>query len=115
MKKEKGSLTASRKTRAALTPEVRENQLIALSYDVAEKQMREGTASAQVISHFLKLGSTKAQLEKELLEQQRDLAAAKIDTLKAAQRIEELYSEAMKAMRSYQGEEVKEEENDEEY
>ena len=60
------------KSRAALTPEAREKQLIALAIDVAEEQMRNGTASSQVISHFLKLGSTRAQIEKELLEKQRD-------------------------------------------
>ena len=64
------------KRRAASTPEAREQQLIALAVDLAEKQLIEGTASSQVISHFLKLGSIRAQIEKELLEKQRDLAAA---------------------------------------
>lgn len=95
-----------KKTRAALTPESRENQLISLAVDLAEKQLREGTASSQVISHFLKLGSTKAQVEKELLEKQRDLAAAKTESLKSAKHIEELYSKAVEAMRRYSGQEV---------
>ena len=64
--------------------------MISLAVDLAEKQLLEGTASSQVITHFLKLGSTKAQVEKELLERQRDLAAAKTDSLKSQQKIEEL-------------------------
>ena len=82
--------SSSRKIRPALTPEARENQMISLAVDLAEKQLLEGTASSQVITHFLKLGSTKAQVEKELLERQRDLAAAKTDSLKSQQKIEEL-------------------------
>ncbi|BDE87908.1 hypothetical protein CE91St42_23660 [Oscillospiraceae bacterium] len=97
--------SSSRKIRPALTPEARENQMISLAVDLAEKQLLEGTASSQVITHFLKLGSTKAQVEKELLERQRDLAAAKTDSLKSQQKIEELYTEAMAAMRRYNGQE----------
>lgn len=97
--------SSSRKIRPALTPEARENQMISLAVDLAEKQLLEGTASSQVITHFLKLGSTKAQVEKELLEQQRDLAAAKTDSLKSQQKIEELYTDAMAAMRRYNGQE----------
>lgn len=85
------------KSRAALTPEAREKQLIALAIDVAEEQMRNGTASSQVISHFLKLGSTRAQIEKELLEKQRDLAAAKAEAIESSAKIEDLYLKAAKA------------------
>ena len=100
------------KRRAASTPEAREQQLIALAVDLAEKQLIEGTASSQVISHFLKLGSIRAQIEKELLEKQRDLAAAKAESIKSGARMEELYLNAVNAMKSYSGQE---EEPDEEY
>lgn len=100
------------KRRAASTPEAREQQLIALAVDLAEKQLIEGTASSQVISHFLKLGSMRAQIEKELLEKQRDLAAAKAESIKSGARMEELYLNAVNAMNSYSGQE---EEPDEEY
>ena len=96
------------KSRAALTPEAREKQLIALAIDVAEEQMRNGTASSQVISHFLKLGSTRAQ--KELLEKQRDLAAAKAEAIESSAKMEDLYLKAAKAMKSYQGQEDEEDE-----
>lgn len=85
------------------TPEERENQMIALAVDVAEQQLRDGTASAQVITHFLKLGSTKERIEKEILEKQKALIEAKTANLQSAKRIEELYENALKAMRSYQG------------
>ena len=100
------------KRRAASTPEAREQQLIALAVDLAEKPLIEGTASSQVISHFLKLGSIRAQIEKELLEKQRDLAAAKAESIKSGARMEELYLNAVNAMKSYSGQE---EEPDEEY
>ena len=89
--------------RPALTPESRENQLISLAVDLAEKQLQEGTASSQVITHYLKLGSTKERIEKEILEKQKELISAKTEAIKSAKRIEELYSDAIKAMRTYGG------------
>ena len=93
----------SKKMRPALTPEARENQMIALAMDLAEQQLRDGTASSQLITEFVKRGSTKARLEKELLQEQKELMAAKTENLKSAQRIEELYADAIKAMRTYAG------------
>lgn len=87
----------------AKTPEGREAQLIALAVDLAEKQLSDGTASSQVISHYLKLGSSKEKIEKEILVEQRKLIKAKTEALESAKRVEELYTEAMKAMRSYSG------------
>lgn len=103
--------------RPALTPESRENQLISLAVDLAEKQLQEGTASSQVITHYLKLGSTKEKIEKEILEKQKELISAKTEAIKSAKRIEELYTNAIKAMRSYggQGHSNGEEDNDDEY
>ena len=91
------------KSRPGLTPESRENQLISLAIDLAEKQLREGTASSQVISHFLKLGSTTSMLEKTILEKQKDLITAKTDAIKSGKVIEELYTNALAAMRKYSG------------
>lgn len=94
---------SSKKIRPALTPEARENQLIALAVDLAEKQLIEGTASSQVITHYLKLGSTKERIEKEILEKQKDLIDAKTQSLQSTKRIEELYVNALNAMRKYSG------------
>ena len=93
-----------RKSRPALTPEARENQLIALAIDRAEQQLLDGTASSQVITHYLKLGSTKERLEREKLERENELLRAKAESIQSAQRIEELYKNALDAMRSYRGE-----------
>lgn len=101
--------------RPALTPESRENQLISLAVDLAEKQLQEGTASSQVITHYLKLGSTKERIEKEILEKQKELISAKTEALKSAKRIEELYTNAIKAMRSYGGHDDGDDDNDDEY
>lgn len=101
--------------RPALTPESRENQLISLAVDLAEKQLQEGTASSQVITHYLKLGSTKERIEKEILEKQKELISAKTEALKSAKRIEELYTNAIKAMRSYGGHNDDGDDVDEEY
>lgn len=89
--------------RPATTPEARENQLISLAVDLAEKQLSEGTASSQVISHFLKLGSTVGRKELEKLEKENELLRAKTESLQSAKRVEELYESAIKAMRSYSG------------
>jgi hypothetical protein len=89
--------------RPALTPEARENQMIAYAVDLAEKQLREGTASSQVITHYLKLGSSKERLEREKLERENELLRAKAESLQSAQRSEEVYEKALQAMRSYSG------------
>lgn len=86
--------SSRKKMRPALTPEARENQMISLAVDLAEKQLMEGTASSQVITHYLKLGSTKERIEKEILEKQKELIDAKTQSLKSAQRLEELYKNA---------------------
>ena len=91
--KQKASKDSSSMMRPALTPEARENQLISLAVDLAEKQLREGTASSQVITHYLKLGSTKERIEKEILEKQKDLIDAKTQNLKSMERQEQMYAE----------------------
>lgn len=102
--------SSSQPLRPALTPEARENQLIALAVDLAEQQLREGTASSQVITHYLKLGSTKERIEKEILEKQKELISAKTEALQSAKRVEELYADAIKAMRKYSGQGVDDDE-----
>ncbi len=87
----------------ATTDEGRESQLISLASDLAEKQLRDGTASSQVISHYLKLGSTRAQLEDSKLKADVALLEAKIESMASAKRVEELYSEAIAAFRGYAG------------
>lgn len=103
------------RARSPLTPEARENQMISLAMDLAEQQLRDGTASSQLITEFVKRGSTKARIEKELLEKQRDLAAAKAESIKAADRLEELLPKVMKAMGRYRGDDVEEDGDDDEY
>lgn len=85
------------------TPEARENELIAAAVNLAEKQLLDGTASPSVITHFLKLGSTKEQLEREKLERENEVLRAKAEALESNRRSEELYSNAIEAMRSYSG------------
>lgn len=114
MASKKGDKSAS-KHRPAPTPEARENQLIALAVDLAEQQLRDGTASNQVIVHYLKLGSSRERLEKKMLEKKTELAEAKTESIQSAQRIEELYSNALDAMRLYSGNSRYEDTNDESY
>lgn len=101
--KAESSSSSSRKMRPALSPESRENQMISLAVDLAEQQLRDGTASSQVITHFLKLGTTKHQLELEKTRKETELLRAKTDALDSSQRIEEMYKEAMAAFKSYHG------------
>lgn len=89
--------------RPAETLEARESQLISLAVDLAEKQLREGTASSQVITHYLKLGSTKEQMELEKLKRENRLLEAKTDALESAARVEQLYEDAIKAFGIYHG------------
>ena len=92
-----------KKMRPALTPEARENQLISLAVDLVEKRLREGTASSQETTHFLKLASSKARLENQVLEKNLKLIDAKVEAINSQAEIKELYAEALKAMRNYNG------------
>lgn len=92
--------------RPATTEQGRENQLISLAIDVAEKQLIDGTASSQVITHYLKLGSTRERLEQERLQRENELLVSKVEALKSAQKVEELYADALEAMRSYSGQDT---------
>lgn len=104
--------TPRKPRRPATTLEGRENQLVSLAADLAERQLTAGTASAQVITHFLKLGSTREKLEQERLQRENLLLSAKVDQIAASQRVEELYKEALNAMRSYSGRETDDYEDD---
>ena len=105
MKKAKAgdSSAQQKKIRPALTPEARENQMISLAIDLAERQLMDGTASSQVITHFLKLGSTKERIEKEILEKQKGLIEAKTKSYQTSDEIKEMYANAIKAMQTYNG------------
>lgn len=96
-------------SKPALTPEARENRIIAKSYDLAERQIDEGTASSQVIAHFLKLGSTKEREERDKLREEVKLLKAKTEALEAQRASEGSYKEVLDALRKYSGYETEEE------
>lgn len=89
--------------RPARTPEERENQLISIAMDLAERRILDGSASSQEITHFLKLGTQRNALELEKLARENDLLAAKAEQIKSAKKTEELYDSALQALRSYKG------------
>ena len=93
------------KRRAAMSPEARENQLISEAVDLAEEQILNGTASSQVITHFLKLGSRKEQLEREKLENENELLRTRIKALESSEKSEEMYAKVLKAIKEYSGRE----------
>lgn len=103
----------SRRGRPATTPEGRESQLVALAFDLVEKRIREGNATSQETTHFLKLGSSREILEQERLRNENLMTQAKIDQLASQARVEELYSKALNAMRTYAGHEPDPEPEDE--
>lgn len=98
-----GSDEPRRRLTPAATPEARENQLISAAYDLAEQRILDGSASAQELTHFLKLGSSREKLEQERLRIENSLSQAKIELMQSQQRQEELIAEALEAMRGYQG------------
>ena len=93
--------SSNQSMRPSLTPEARENQMIALAMDLVERRLREGTASSQETTHFLKLATMKEQLEREKLMKETELIKAKAETLKSVERSEELYRDALAAFKSY--------------
>lgn len=98
--------------RPATTPEARENQLVALAVDLAEKQIKDGTASSQVITHYLKLGSSRERLEQERIKNETNVLAAKVEAMASHKRVEELYGKALDAMRTYAGQTMMNDDDD---
>lgn len=92
---------AGNRYRTPVTPEAEEAEMIAMATALAKKQLREGTASAQVITHYLKLGTTRERLEKEILVEQKKLYAAKTDQIETGKKLETLYQDAITAFTSY--------------
>lgn len=103
MKQVKTYPKMERRQPRATTIESREEELIALAVDLAEQQLRDGTASSQVITHYLKLGSSKDRLEKEILAEQKKLVVAKTESISASKESDLKYVEAINAMRRYSG------------
>lgn len=99
----KSTKTPRAKSKPASTPEAREEQMFALADELAEKKLRDGTASSQLILHYLNLGSTRGKLEKEILISEKQLKEAKTESLQVSRRLEELYTEAIEAMKLYGG------------
>lgn len=97
------SSNPKKKIRPALEPEAREQQLANLAYNLAEQQLLDGTASSQVITHFLKAATAKAALEKEKLRKENILLTAKAEAIESQKRSEEMFAEAIKAMKNYTG------------
>lgn len=91
------------KRRRALSPEARENQLVALAYDLAEQQLLDGTISSQVLTQLIRAGSVKGRAELLKLERENELLRAKTESLQSAQRTDEIYADALKAMKNYSG------------
>lgn len=101
-----------RKTKAAESIEENENQMISLAMERVRQRIIDGTASSQELVHFLRLGSTRERLEREILEKQKEQIEAKTDNLKSSAHSEELYSKALAAMSRYSGNRGDEEDYD---
>lgn len=105
----KNSDTSKPRRPPATTPQARENQMISLAVELAERQMNQGTASAQVITHYLKLGTAKESLERKKLENENALLKARVENIASAAQSSEMYTQALNAMRAYSGQEVESE------
>lgn len=104
---------APKRRRPATSPEAREQQLVGMAYDLAERQLRDGSASSQMITHLMKSGSVREQLEQQRIEHEIELARVKAESMAKADRMEGLMEDAILAMRSYKGEEEEVEYDDE--
>lgn len=93
----------SPRRRPATTIESRENQMVALAFDLVEKRLLEGTATSQETTHFLKLGTTNAELERDKLKGEVAVLKARVESMASASRNEELFANAIEAMRNYGG------------
>jgi len=101
--KQKVIRTNGKNIRPALSPEAEEQKMISLAVDLAKRQLIDGTASSQVITHYLQLGSSKKKLEMEKMEIEKQLLEAKTKSYQSGENVEKLYNEAIKAFTSYSG------------
>ena len=111
----KGSEEPPRRRQPSKDPDVREMQLISAATDLAEKQIRNGTASATVITHYLKLATGRERMEREKLQSENALLRAKVESMASQKKIEELYESALKAMTTYRGLDPDEMDGDDDY
>lgn len=95
--------TRSRDRPVPRTSEARENRIISYAIDLAEKQIREGTVSSQVLTHYLRLGTMKEKLRLVELERKNELMQAKVEAIRNSQVNNERYAEAIEAMKRYSG------------
>ena len=93
----------TREERPDFTDAAMERRLVGLAYDEAERRLKDGTASSEMVCHFLRVGSSKEYLEKQILESKAELTRAKTELFKAQQKSEEMFVEAISAFRSYKG------------
>lgn len=98
-----GKKSVKRTAAPGTTAEGEETRVVSMAYNLAKKQISDGTVSSQVLTHFLKLGSEREKLEREKLEQENELIRAKVESLESVKRTEDLYRKALDAMRSYSG------------
>lgn len=101
--KSQPSSEPKKKMRPALSPEAEQAQMIALAMDCARQQLMDGTASSQVITHFLKLGTEKEKLELERLRNENKLTQAKTEEIEDRKEMKAIYADAIAAMKRYQG------------
>lgn len=85
------------------SPEAIENEMIALAYREVERRIRNHEASSQELVHFLKMGSEKERLEREKLEAEMELQKVKADAIEAGKHMEQMYEDAINAMKLYSG------------
>ena len=91
------------RSRPASTPDDRETQMIELADALAERQLREGTASSQVLTHYLKLGSSRERKEQAMIQANLELAMAKVEQISNQAQLQDMFAEAIRAMTMYQG------------
>jgi hypothetical protein len=103
MARHRASENGNRRRSPARTPEAREDEVAGAAYDLAEEQIQAGTASSQVITHFLKAGSRRERMEQLRMQHEIELMEVKKEQLEGQKRVEELYLSALEAMRSYSG------------
>lgn len=97
-------MPVERRSSTPLSQEARENMIISLAFDLAEQRLRDGTATGQEVTYWLRYGSQRDKLEREMMEQKAELLKAKTDAIKAAEKTELLYADAIRAFRTYAGE-----------
>lgn len=81
----------------------RERENMFLATELAAKQLRDGTAKAQVVTHYLRMSSPREDIERRMMEAKIALLEGQLAACQNDMATQALIIEALESLREYRG------------